>query len=396
MAFFRGSTAFDINTLNLSRLIAQQTGFVFLDNINELTGNSTEQDLIGIQYTDGGSRSVYLGGSGFKVNADGNVTAGTVRALSLFSGDLNDLSAPTFILNRLTVSAKDIFSAAKTSSTVDDLLLLSSALGGDDTFRLSEGNDTINAFGGNDKLYGNGGSDNLNGGAGNDILAGGNGDDILTGGAGNDGMGGGAGNDMALYSAATSAVTVDLRISTAQNTGGAGSDTLSGIESVTGSTFNDTLSGSKLANTLVGGLGQDTLSGNEGIDLLIGGAGQDTLTGGTGADKFVFDATVSAAGSVFDTITDFSSAQGDRIVLSKAVFAGLTGAAGTALAESAFFASTTATGANDASDRVIYNTTTGALFYDADGTGKAAAVQIALIGTTTHPALVFGDFLISA
>ncbi|MFM9936758.1 MAG: calcium-binding protein [Novosphingobium sp.] len=396
MAYFKAFTAFDIGTLNLSKLITNQTDSAFYDNINDITGDSNEQDIAAFQYSDGITKTVYFGGAGFKFATDGSVTGGTVRALSLFSGAISDFSKPDYILNRLTVSALDIYAAAKTVSTADDLALLTKALSGDDRFLLSEGNDILNGFAGNDEIFGFGGNDILTGGAGNDVISGGNGDDILFGGTGNDVLKGGAGNDRAGYIAATSAVTVDLRILTAQNTGGAGSDTLSSIESVGGSKFNDTIDGNKAGNVLIGGEGNDKLDGHEGADGLVGGAGQDTLTGGTGADNFLFFTPTDASGSIVDTITDFSHAQGDHIVLSKGGFTGLTGAAGTVLAADAFFASANATAAQDASDRLIYNTTTGALWYDADGTGSAAAVQIALIGTATHPALVAGDFLIIA
>ncbi|MBS1142492.1 MAG: hypothetical protein H6R13_3945, partial [Proteobacteria bacterium] len=45
---------------------------------------------------------------------------------------------------------------------------------------------------------------------------------------------------------------------------------------------------------------------------------------------------------------------------------------------------------------IVYNTTTGKLYYDADGLSSTAAVQIALIGTTTHAALSASDFLVAA
>ena len=395
MAVLQASSAFNFYELNLNKLIANQTSSFFYNNINEITGSSVEQDLRGLQFTDGITRSAYLGGSGFTFDQAGAFTGGIVHALSLFNGSLNDYSKQKFTLSYMTVSALDMYGAAKTASTVDDFALLSKILSGDDRFVLSEGNDTAVGFSGNDKIFGNGGNDNLSGGAGNDTILGGDGDDILNGGAGNDGIGGGLGFDRAVYSDAASAVTVDLRITTAQNTLGAGSDTLAGIEAIEGSAFNDTLRGSKIANSLYGGTGKDTLEGFEGNDLLVGGAGQDSLTGGAGADNFLFDAAVSGTGPVFDTITDFSHAQGDHIQLSKAVFAGLSGAAGSALAASAFFTSADATGASHATDRIIYNSTTGVLLYDADGTGSAAAVQIAQLGTSTHPALTAADILIA-
>lgn len=392
MAYFKATTAFNSDTFNLSKLITSQTGRAFFDNINEVTGDSTEQDIAAFQFLDGTTKTAYFGGAGFVFGADGSVKAGTVRAVSLYTGKITDFSKPDFVFNRLAVSALEIVGVASTASTTDDLALLAKVLGGDDRFLLSEFNDTLSGFAGNDEIFGFGGKDTLNGGAGNDVISGGDGDDVLIGGAGNDDLKGGAGIDTASYITATAAVTVDLRILTAQATGGGGSDIITGIESLTGSALNDKLDGSKAGNVLIGGAGNDTLNGYEGADRLVGGAGKDTLTGGTAADSFVFDSLVGGP----DTITDFNHAQGDRIHLSKAVFTGLSGAVNTALADAAFFTSATATAAQDASDRLIYNSTTGVLLYDRDGTGSAAAVQIAILGTTTHPALVPGDFLLIA
>ena len=78
---------------------------------------------------------------------------------------------------------------------------------------------------------------------GNDTLNGGNGNDILVGGAGNDALNGGAGVDTASYIDAPSGVTVDLSILVAQNTVGAGTDTLNSIENLIGSNFADVLKG---------------------------------------------------------------------------------------------------------------------------------------------------------
>ncbi len=396
MAVFKATTAFNITTLSLNKLIANQTDSVFYNNINLITGGSTEQDILGYQYNDVTTQSAFLIGRGFALDSKGDVTGGTVSSLLFFNGSLTDFGSPSFSITRLSLSASEVYAATRTATAADDLVVIGKGLAGNDVFQLSAGNDTVNGFGGDDKIEGNGGNDSLSGGAGNDMISGGDGDDILIGGTGNDALRGGAGLDRALYFDATSAVTVDLRITIAQNTGGAGTDTFSSVESVSGSSFNDTINGDTRGNALLGGLGRDTLNGHEGVDRLVGGAGQDTLTGGTAGDSFVFDAPVNTGGAIFDTITDFTKSQGDRINLSKAVFTGLAGAAGSTLTEDAFFASANATAANDTSDRIVYNTATGALYYDADGSGGTAAVQIALLGTTTHPALAFGDILIVA
>ena len=153
-------------------------------------------------------------------------------------------------------------------------------------------NDVVieNATGGsgNDVLIGNSASNTLTGNAGNDTLMGRDGNDLLNGGAGNDVLDGGVGNDTATYAGATAGVTVDLAIAVAQATGGAGSDTLTGIENLIGSSFADTLRGDGGNNGLFGGAGNDVLTGRDGNDLLSGGAGDDILDGGNGTDTATY------------------------------------------------------------------------------------------------------------
>ncbi len=136
-----------------------------------------------------------------------------------------------------------------------------------------------------DSLTGDNNNNTLDGGAGNDTLLGGIGADILTG---------GSGSDTASYTGAGSAVTVNLTVATGQNTGGAGTDTLSGIENVTGSSYNDILTGDANANTLVGGAGNDTMTGNDGNDTLDMRVGRDSASGGNGDDTFIIDAANSS------------------------------------------------------------------------------------------------------
>ncbi|WP_431080253.1 retention module-containing protein [Pseudomonas thivervalensis] len=164
---------------------------------------------------------------------------------------------------------------------------------GDDVLLAGNGDNTLNAGDGNDTL---------SAGSGNNTLQGGAGDDVLYSGAGNDLLDGGTGNDTASYAHATSAVTVNLGLLAAQNTLGAGTDTLSGVENLVGSNFNDTLVGDGASNRIDGGLGHDVLNGAGGNDLLIGGLGNNTLTGGSGADTFQWQ----AGNSGHDVITDFA------------------------------------------------------------------------------------------
>jgi|694.fasta_scaffold01069_41 Ca2+-binding RTX toxin-like protein len=153
-----------------------------------------------------------------------------------------------------------------------------------------------------DVLLGNGEANLINGGAGNDWIDGGSGDDILIGGS-ND-----LGGDTIAYTNAVSGVTVSLAISNAQATGGAGSDTISEFENLSGSRFNDVLTGCAGANRIQGG---------DGNDILWGSAGRDHHSGGAGADHFLYRSAADAGNGLSgrDVITDFETS--DRINLSR-------------------------------------------------------------------------------
>jgi uncharacterized delta-60 repeat protein len=155
-----------------------------------------------------------------------------------------------------------------------------------------------------------------------------------------------------------------------------------GANIVAGTAFNDSISGAA---------GADTLNGNDGDDVISGGIGSDSLTGGAGADRFVFDVAPATSGK--DSLTDFESGL-DKVVFSTAAFAAL-GAPGV-LDASQFWSGEGVTAAHDADDRIVYNTTTGVLYYDADGSGGVGAIQIAIMGTGVHPAVVASDIEVVA
>jgi Ca2+-binding RTX toxin-like protein len=277
---------------------------------------------------------------------------------------------------------------------------------GGDVFDALGGNDTVNGLGGNDTLDGNTGNDILNGGAGNDTLTGGAGNDTLNGGPGVDSLSGGTGND-------TYVVTTGDLITEGSN---AGTDlvqsaqtftlaanvenlTLTGNAAAngTGNVLNNNLTGNGAVNTLSGAGGNDTLVSNGGNDVLRGGAGNDTLNGGagndslngeTGNDIMLFN-TPLGAGNV-DTITGFQKAP-DQIHLDDDVFTALGTGVNHALTVAQYKENATGK-ATDASDRIIYNTTNGALFYDPDGNGPTAAIKFATL--TGAPDVDPGDFLV--
>ncbi|MDP4594525.1 MAG: hypothetical protein NWT00_08210, partial [Beijerinckiaceae bacterium] len=142
-----------------------------------------------------------------------------------------------------------------------------------DDFIIARANDTIiNGLGGNDTLLGY---------IGNDTIDGGLNDDVIDGGAGNDILTGGSGVDRVSYASAEAAVTVYLAVPTMQNTGGAGADTITGFENLTGSRFADFLYGTLNNNNIEGGDGDDFIYG--------GGGGGDVLKGEGGNDTFVVE-----------------------------------------------------------------------------------------------------------
>lgn len=152
--------------------------------------------------------------------------------------------------------------------------------------------DTIKGYGGNDTLNGNDGNDSLDGGTGNDSLLGGAGDDTLHGGSGSDVLNGSSGMDYADYSDSGAGVSVNLA-SGAASGGDAAGDTLSGIDGIYGSAYNDTLVGFDGSSTVPGdaytnvfyaGAGNDYLDGAGGDDSLYGETGKDTIYGGSGND----------------------------------------------------------------------------------------------------------------
>ena len=133
--------------------------------------------------------------------------------------------------------------------------------------------------------------------------------------------------------------------------------------------------------------GNDKLNGGSGDDLLDGGLGADILTGGAGDDHFRFS-TELGNGNV-DRITDFNVAH-DAILLDNRIFTEV-GSDG-ALAIGAFAISQGGV-SHDADDRIIYDNHSGALYYDADGSGDIAAIQFAQLDRSLH--LSVDDFIIT-
>ncbi|MBB2964476.1 calcium-binding protein [Methylobacterium sp. R2-1] len=179
----------------------------------------------------------------------------------------------------------------------------------------------------NDRLDGAAGNNLLRGGAGNDIINGWDGNDELDGGDFEDVLSGGAGNDVLI--------------------GGSGND------------------------TIYGGMGNDIVYGGDGNDTISDLAGNDVIYGGSGSDTFVF---AKKDFGTPDYIKDFTVGL-DILYIDD--FQGFDDYYDGVLAENMFKDTTKAP--IDADDIMLYNGSTGELFYDVDGGGSAARVLFAIL-----------------
>jgi len=159
--------------------------------------------------------------------------------------------------------------------------------------------------------------------------------------------------------------------------GNAGDDILYGLDSSAGNF--DFLYGGSGNDKLVGQNGADNLDGGSGNDVLYGGNGNDALDGGLGHDTFVFDCAVTAANS--DTISGFNAtgtgADSDSIYLAASIYGSLS--AGN-------FRANSTGNAEFADDRIVYETDTGAIYYDSDGFGGSDGTLVA----TLRPGILIG------
>ncbi|MDG6363395.1 M10 family metallopeptidase C-terminal domain-containing protein [Glaesserella parasuis] len=210
-----------------------------------------------------------------------------------------------------------------------------------------------------DTLIGNAADNNIYGGAGDDMIEGGAGNDYLDGGKGMDTLKGGLGDDLYFINDADLIVEdvdqgTDWVISTVNY------QLTANVENLTlvGSTATQA-TGNDLDNILIANNIGNTLTGGKGNDRLMGGLGADTLIGGEGEDTFVFNASLNGKA---DVITDFSAE--DKIELSKTIFSSLTSA-------------------DKVIEHIQYDSSTGKLSYDSDGSGKGNAIHFATLSTSS-------------
>jgi Ca2+-binding RTX toxin-like protein len=346
-----GGVTVSLNYFGMAQNIGGGQGLDVIQNFENVIGSSFNDTLSGNyasnRVTGGGGNDVLMpgvnGSSGTNDIVDGGAGLDTVRfddyysPLGINTGmaiDLNLVTAQTYatysgtssftligIENAVGSNGADTITGTAGSNLIDGGL-------GDDTLIGGAGVDTLSyefgnyyamydpttltltgvtvslavtgvqntVVGGQDTVSG---FENLTGSMYNDTLTGDAAANVIDGGAGDDVMNGGLGVDTVSYGSATGSVVVNLALAGKQFTGAAGSDTLSGFERVTGSAYSDTLTGNSVAN------------------MLTGGGGSDILSGGLGADSFLFisAADSQASAGLFDVITDFNTAQADKILL---------------------------------------------------------------------------------
>ena len=338
------------------------------DTINALGGNDVLNGLGGNDLLNGGTGNDTIdGGSGIDTATYADATATVKVNLALTAAQNTGLAGGT-----------------------DRLISIENLIG-------SAFNDTLTGDGGDNRIEGLAGNDTMVGGAGNDTLIGDLGTDKLDGGLGIDTLIGGAGNDTYTVDDTADVVIELLNEGTADLVKATASYTLSdNVEKLTltgtlaidgtGNALANTLTGNGASNSLFGLGGKDTLVGGAGDDLLVGGSGADILTGGTGADRFRFDILETASNK--DTIKDFVHGT-DQIEIDHNAFAAFAATPLGALDASRLGFGTAAT---SASHNLVYNAATGALFYDADGQGGVAQVQIAVF--SSKPLLDATDFIL--
>jgi serralysin len=352
---------FSSNAGNTTYTFSLTTGEMFIDGVGQGTpgdnrvfrtiwdGNGTDtynfsnySTNLAIDLTPGGWSDLDVGGNFQRANLDEDSAAQYARG--------------------------HVFNALQYRGDARSLIENANGGSGNDRITGNSANNTIRSGAGNDTVDGGAGNDIIDLGAGNDTGNGGVGNDIINGGIGIDRMTGGTGNDIyyidnvgdLVIETSTIATEIDTVYSSISNTLVLNVErlTLTGTGAINGS-------GNSLNNII---------TGNGAANTLYGGAGSDTLSGGLGADKFWFKSKTDGVDSI-----DFKSLEGDKILISASGFGGGL-VAGQAITASQLLVSGGSVATNT-SQRLIYNSATGGLFFDLDGSGAGASVQFATLST---------------
>jgi len=306
-------------------------------------------------------------------NAGGDTLDGGAGADLLIGGNASDV----YVVD----DAGDVVSEAGTTGTDWVLSSVSFTLPDAVEYLTLTGSSAINGTGNSaaNLLLGNAAANLLDGLGGADTMKGGAGDDTYI-------VDNAADRAVELAGAGSDAVqaSVSYRLgANVENLTLTGSSAING----TGNAIANTIVGNDAANVLVGMGGADTLQGGLGNDSLKGGTGNDELTGGDGADVFFFVENPGPGSA--DVITDFASGA-DRMRLDDARFTAIGALGSFALNDARFVSGAGLTGGQDADDRIVYNSTTGALYYDSDGSSATAGLIFATLQGA--PALAATDF----
>jgi Ca2+-binding RTX toxin-like protein len=279
----------------------------------------------------GGAHTLTFSGGAIAAPIVVNATlaAGANVKLDVVSGVLLKTSASVSVSGGATqIEGLGIVGLALTAGAGDQALI---GTPGGDTLQGGEGSDLLFASHWLRTL--GSGADNLQGGGGNDAMWGFDGADTLTGDLGSDGLVGGAGNDTLsggdaadfLFGGDFSAVDGSFLPNSGDDllNGGAGADGLWGFDqndAINGEAGNDYIEGGLGSDVIAAGADNDTMLGQDGADTMLGGVGFDYIYGGAGADVFSF-----RKGDSYDSVWDFSAAEGDKLRLDPAF--GVTGLA---------------------------------------------------------------------
>ena len=336
------------------------------------TGSSTANTLIG---NDGNNHLYGLGGDDLLKGGAGSDT--------MYGGAGNDtyyVSGPGDVISEETVTGHDdggidAVHASYTYALADELEIL--YLDGFDNLH-GNGNDLDN------KLFGNSGNNALVAGGGNDVLKDGGGLDYLEGGSGDD----------TYYITNTAAILTELDGGGNDHVESSVSYAMAGwLESLTltgmdgnygiGNGIANVIRGNIGNNSLMGMGGDDSLVGGSGTDHLKGGTGSDRLYGGNGADYFVYGASSEGTDQVMDFV-----AGTDHFLIDIVAFGG--GLTDGVLDPTHFVAQASALATSDSGvGQFVYDTAHGALYWDVDGMGGGAAVEIAVL--VGKPSLTAND-----
>jgi len=326
------------STFQITRAAAGNSTVVGTDDSNALLGNG------GNNVMNGGAGRDYLQG-----DAGNDVLLGGLGADGLFGGEGIDWASYDGAV--MGVQASLAAPGGNTGEAAGDIY-----------------NSIENLLGSRaaDALFGNAGANVIDGSFGADAMDGGAGDDTFHVDNAGDGVIGGSGNDTVVTSVGFT-LSGDVENLIATGTAALG---------LTGNSLANTITGNAGANKVSGELGDDVIKASSGNDQLDGGLGNDLLYGGSGRDVFVFNSPAGRSNA--DTIKDFR-VKDDSLRLDNAVFKklGKGSEKSPAKLDKGFF--TIGTKAKDKNDYLVYNDKTGKLYYDADGSGSKAAVEIATL-----------------